>query len=64
MVAHWHLLPTPFPAFPKFIQEKIFDAAEVNQQQCLGESEQLLHNVDRNHLVLTRCKLVLQKRAR
>ena len=40
------------PSCDSNFEEKIADAAKVNQWDCLEESGQWLENVDRTHLVL------------
>ena len=47
--------------FRIFSEEKIVDAAEVNQRQYLERSGQWLENVDRTHQSLASGKVVLQK---
>ena len=46
----------------KISGEKNVDVAEVHQRRCLEESGHWLENVDRNPLVLTSVKLILQKK--
>ena len=50
-----------FLVFLKFFQRKNDYCSEVNQWRWLEESGPWLENVDRTHLVLASCKLVLQK---
>ena len=55
--------PGLIPSFPKKIQRKIVNFAEVNQMRWFEESGQWLENADRTYLVLACGKLVLQKNA-
>ena len=48
--------------FPDFTEEKIADAAEVNQLCCYEESGQRLENVDWTLLILASGKIVLQNK--
>ena len=68
-MAQWLAYLLTYPPAPGLIptiskknsEEKIVDAAEVNQQRCLEEIELWLENVDRTHLLLASGKLVLPK---